>query len=76
VLDEVLDALGAAPGVEVSEDFPTPIEVARDEGTYVRWMRVEGNVVKYWCVADNLLKGAATNAIQIAESLVDVQVRV
>jgi aspartate-semialdehyde dehydrogenase len=76
VLAEVLDALGEAPGVEVSEDFPTPIEVAGDEGTYVRRMRVEGNVVKYWCVADNLLKGAATNAIQIAESLVDVQVRV
>jgi aspartate-semialdehyde dehydrogenase len=35
-------------------------------------VRVERNVVQYWCVADNLLKGAATNAVQIAESLVGV----
>jgi aspartate-semialdehyde dehydrogenase len=31
-------------------------------------------VISYWCVADNLLKGAATNAIQIAESLASVRV--
>ena len=30
-------------------------------------------MVQYWCVADNLLKGAATNAVQIAESLVGVR---
>ena len=73
-LEEVLDALGAAPGVEVSDDFPTPIEIAGEEGTYVGRVRVEGNVVQYWCVADNLLKGAATNAVQIAESLVGARV--
>ena len=73
-LREVLDALGAAPGVEVSTDFPTPLEVAGEEGTYVGRVRVEGNVVQYWCVADNLLKGAATNAVQIAESLVGARV--
>jgi aspartate-semialdehyde dehydrogenase len=33
---------------------------------------VEGNVAQYWCVSDNLLKGAATNAVQIAEELVGV----
>ena len=76
-LQEVLDALDAAPGVEVSEGasgFPTPIEIAGEEGTYVGRVRVEGNVVQYWCVADNLLKGAATNAVQIAESLVGARV--
>ena len=74
-LSRVLQALGAAPGVEVSDDLPTPLEVAGEDGTYVGRVRVEGGVVQYWCVADNLLKGAATNAVQIAESLVGVHAR-
>src|SRR5918995_4096255 len=69
----VLEVLGAAPGVEVSDDIPTPLEVAGQDGTYVGRVRVEGRVIQYWCVADNLLKGAATNAVQIAESLIGVR---
>jgi aspartate-semialdehyde dehydrogenase len=75
-LSDVLQALGVAPGVELSDDFPTPLEVAGEDETYVGRVRVEGNVVQYWCVADNLLKGAATNAVQIAESLVGAHTRV
>jgi aspartate-semialdehyde dehydrogenase len=71
----VLEVLGAAPGVEVSDDIPTPLEVAGQDGTYVGRVRVEGRVIQYWCVADNLLKGAATNAVQIAESLVGAHAR-
>jgi aspartate-semialdehyde dehydrogenase len=74
-LAAVLEALGAAPGAEVSDGFPTPLEVAGEDGTYVGRVRVEGRVIQYWCVADNLLKGAATNAVQIAESLVGVRAR-
>jgi aspartate-semialdehyde dehydrogenase len=77
-LPEVIAALRAAPGVELPDDasvFPTPLEVAGEEGTYVGRVRVEGNVIQYWCVADNLLKGAATNAVQIAESLVGAHAR-
>jgi aspartate-semialdehyde dehydrogenase len=74
-LQEVRDVFRAAPGVEVSDGFPTPIEIAGKEGTYVGRVRVEGDVVQYWCVADNLLKGAATNAVQIAESLVGAHAR-
>ena len=77
-LPEVLETLGAAPGVELSEEaseFPTPLEVAGEDGTYVGRVRAEGRVIQYWCVADNLLKGAATNAVQIAESLVGVHAR-
>ena len=74
-LPGVLEALGAAPGVEVSDDFPTPLEVAGEDGTYVGRVRVEGRVIQYWCVADNLLKGAATNAVQIAEALVGAHAR-
>ena len=73
-LSEVLEALLTAPGVEVTGDFPTPLEIAGEEGTYVGRVRAEGNVIQYWCVADNLLKGAATNAVQIAESLVGARV--
>ncbi len=75
-LTEVLEALGAAPGVWLADDaseFPTPLEVAGEEGTYVGRIRVDGRVIQYWCVADNLLKGAATNAVQIAESLIGVR---
>ena len=76
-LEEVLEAFAWAPGVEFSgdaADFPTPLEAAGEPGVYVGRVRVEGNVVEYWCVADNLLKGAATNAVQIAESLVGARV--
>ena len=76
-LEEVLEAFRAAPGVVFSgdaDDFPTPLEAVGDPGTFVGRVRVEGNVVQYWCVSDNLLKGAATNAVQIAEELVGVRV--
>jgi aspartate-semialdehyde dehydrogenase len=76
-LPEVLDVLRTAPGISFSGDagdFPTPLEVAGEPGTYVGRVRVERNVISYWCVADNLLKGAATNAVQIAESLASVRV--
>ena len=77
-LPEVLEVLSAAPGVSFSGDatsFPTPLEVAGDAGVFVGRVRVEKSAVEYWCVSDNLLKGAATNAVQIAESLVGVAAR-
>lgn len=76
-LSEVLDALREAPGVKLSEDpedVPTPLEAAGDPSTFVGRVRVEANVVSFWCVSDNLLKGAATNAVQIAESLIGARV--
>jgi aspartate-semialdehyde dehydrogenase len=76
-LPEVLDALGEAPGVAFGgdpADFPTPLEVAGEQGVYLGRVRTEGRSIGYWCVADNLLKGAATNAVQIAESLVGARV--
>src|ERR687894_807635 len=78
-LPEVLEAFGAAPGVSFSGDaasFPTPLEAAGDPKVYLGRVRVEEGAVEYWCVSDNLLKGAATNAIQIAESLVGAATRV
>ena len=76
-LEAVVEALRSAPNVVFSgdpDDFPTPLEAAGEPGTYVGRVRVSGNVVQYWCVSDNLLKGAATNAVQIAEELVGARV--
>jgi len=76
-LPEVVEVLRAAPGVVFSgdaRDFPTPLEAAGEPGTYVGRIRVEDRSISYWCVADNLLKGAATNAVQIAETLVGARV--
>ncbi|HZY64318.1 MAG TPA: aspartate-semialdehyde dehydrogenase [Rubrobacteraceae bacterium] len=76
-LPEVLDVLRESPGVVFSgdaDDFPTPLEAAGDPGTFVGRVRVEGDRIQYWCVSDNLLKGAATNAVQIAEALIGVRV--
>jgi len=76
-LEQVARALRDAPGVTFSgdaDDFPTPLEHAGDSGVYVGRLRVSGRTVEYWCVSDNLLKGAATNAVQIAESLVGARV--
>src|SRR3990170_4515365 len=72
-LPEVLEVLREAPGVSFSgdaADFPTPIEAAGEPGVFVGRVRVDEGAIEYWCVSDNLLKGAATNAVQIAESLV------
>ena len=73
----MLEALTEAPGVVFGgdpADFPTPLEAAGEHGAYVGRVRVEENSIGYWCVSDNLLKGAATNAVQIAESLVGARV--
>jgi aspartate-semialdehyde dehydrogenase len=76
-LPEVVEALRGAPGLVFSgdaDDFPTPLEAAGEPGTYVGRIRVEDRSISYWCVADNLLKGAATNAVQIAEALIGARV--
>jgi aspartate-semialdehyde dehydrogenase len=74
--EEVTGTLSGAPGVTFSGDaFPTPLEYAGDAGVHVGRLRVSGRVVEYWCVSDNLLKGAATNAVQIAESLLGAYAR-
>jgi aspartate-semialdehyde dehydrogenase len=77
-LEKVTEAFSGAPGVTFSGDayaFPTPLEHAGDSEVHVGRLRVSGRVVEFWCVSDNLLKGAATNAIQVAESLVGAHAR-
>jgi aspartate-semialdehyde dehydrogenase len=71
-------ALRAAPGVAVvdhqaDEGYVTPIECAGEDQVYVSRIRKDPTVthgLSLWIVADNLRKGAALNAVQIAEELV------
>jgi aspartate-semialdehyde dehydrogenase len=71
--------LRSAPGVLVvdkreDEGYVTPIEAAGEDATYVSRIRKDPTVehgLVMWVVADNLRKGAALNAVQIAESLIN-----
>ncbi len=79
--DEAREALTRFPGVRVVDDpmqfvFPTAIDVAGTDDTLVGRIREDlthPNGLWMWIVSDNLRKGAATNAIQIAEKLVEMK---
>ena len=71
--------LRAAPGVLVidkreDEGYITPVEAAGEDATYVSRIRKDPTVehgLSLWIVSDNLRKGAALNAVQIAEALIN-----
>ncbi len=70
--EEVREVLAAAPGIALHE-LPTPRELARREEVFVGRIRVgpaDRRAVRFWVVSDQLWKGAALNAIQIAEKLI------
>lgn len=76
--DAARRALQSAPGVVVvdhnaDEGYVTPVEATGEDAVYVSRIRVDPTVdngLSFWCVSDNLRKGAALNAVQIAEILV------
>lgn len=75
--EEARDILRRSPGilvVDTREDggYITPIDCVGDFATYVSRIRddqTRDNAINLWCVSDNLRKGAALNAVQIAELL-------
>jgi aspartate-semialdehyde dehydrogenase len=77
--DEVRDVLSQAPGVVVQDDpsvslYPHPWAAAGQDPVYVGRIRQDTshpNGIAFWLAGDNLRKGAALNAIQIAEELVE-----
>jgi aspartate-semialdehyde dehydrogenase len=77
--DEAREILRKAPGIVVMDTqqpggYMTPHEAAGEDPTYISRIREDitvENGLSFWCVADNLRKGAALNAIQIAEALVN-----
>lgn len=77
-IEVVRDLFANSPGIAIVDDpgrctLPTPRNcVGRDEVFVGRIRRDQSvkNGIAFWCVSDNLRKGAATNAVQIAERLV------
>jgi aspartate-semialdehyde dehydrogenase len=77
--DEARDILRNAPGCLVIDKhepggYITPYEAAGEDATYISRIREDGTVengLVLWVVSDNLRKGAALNAIQIAECLIN-----
>ncbi|MDE1907042.1 MAG: aspartate-semialdehyde dehydrogenase, partial [Rhodospirillales bacterium] len=75
---EAREVLAKAPGVVVEDrhvagGYITPIECQGEDATFVSRIRKDPTVengLAFWCVSDNLRKGAALNAVQIAEVLV------
>ncbi len=78
-VEEARKILRAAPGVLVIDKhepggYITPHEAAGEDATYVSRIREDATVengLTFWCVSDNLRKGAALNAIQIAETMIN-----
>ncbi|MBS9479258.1 aspartate-semialdehyde dehydrogenase [Ancylobacter radicis] len=78
-VEEATEALRAAPGVLVVDKrepggYITPYEAAGEDATYISRIREDATVengLAFWCVSDNLRKGAALNAVQIAEVLIN-----
>ncbi len=78
--NEVRAILAKAPGVIVFDApeknvYPLPINVAGKDETYVGRIREDESIengINMWIVADNLRKGAALNAVQIAEKLIEM----
>lgn len=77
--DKAREILSTAPGLQLCDRpaanvYPVPVEVAGQDLVHVGRIREDDsteNALNLWIVADNLRKGAATNAVQIAEVLID-----
>jgi len=76
-VEEARELFAATPGLVVMDDidnkvYPMPINGEGRDETFVGRIREDltsANGLAFWCVSDNLRKGAATNAVQIAELL-------
>ena len=78
-LDELTEALRNAKDIIVEDDpkhdiYPLAINANGHDEVYVGRIRRDESVpfgINFWCVADNIRKGAATNAIQIVQDLIN-----
>ncbi len=79
-VERARELLAAAPGVIVRDDFenavyPLPIDASGKDAVYVGRIRQDTSVahgLDLWVVADNIRKGAALNAVQIAEKAIEM----
>lgn len=78
-LEEILRLFREFPGITLLDDlpnkqYPMPRDCAHRPDVFVGRVRKDRDVpcgISFWCVSDNLRKGAATNAVQIAELLIE-----
>ena len=77
-LEKIFEALDNADGCKVIDDrkdggYITPVEAEGKNETFISRIRKDNsnkNTINLWCVSDNLLRGAALNAVEIAESYI------
>jgi len=77
-LEEIRNVLSTSPGCKVVDEnkdggYITPVEAEDKFETFISRIRLDDsqpNTINLWIVSDNLLKGAALNAVQIAEALI------
>ena len=77
-LDEIRTVLNSSPGCKVLDEhkdggYITPVEAENKFETFISRIREDksqSNSINLWIVSDNLLKGAALNAVEIAETLI------
>jgi len=78
-VEQARELFAATPGIRVVDDlatgeYPMPASCSGNDGVFVGRIREDlssENGLAFWCVSDNLRKGAATNAVQIAERLIE-----
>ena len=78
-IDKIKDILNHSPGCKVVDDrndggYITPIEAEGKNETFISRIRKDNsqkNAINMWIVSDNLLRGAALNAVEIAEAYVN-----
>lgn len=79
-VEEVKKVLSSAPGIVVQDDvknnvYPMPVSAEDKDEVFVGRIRKDDTVpsgINMWVVADNIRKGAATNAVQIAEKAIEL----
>jgi len=77
-LEKVIQVLNSADGCKVIDDrkdggYVTPVEAEGKNETFISRIRKDNsnkNTINLWCVSDNLLRGAALNAVEIAEAYI------
>lgn len=78
-LDQVRELMAGMPGVTIQDDvknnvYPMPLFAWGKDDVFVGRIRRDETVpygINLWCVSDNIRKGAATNAVQIAQLLLE-----
>ena len=78
-LNELKEALKNAPGVIVQDDpenniYPLALNATGHDESFVGRIRRDFSVesgINFWCVSDNIRKGAASNAVQIVQKLIE-----